>query len=60
MLTIHVCPLTEVGALVYGGNLRGFAMASSWKCTVMPKQKVGQGVGNDCLDQTGCVPSALH
>ena len=59
MSTYHVCPITQVGTGVYGGNLRGFAMAKPWKGAVKPKA-IGQGVGNDCIDQTGYVPSALH
>jgi len=59
MSTIHVCPLNETGARVYGGNLRGFAMANSWKGAVKPKA-IGLGVGNDCIDQTRHEPSDLH
>jgi len=59
MSTFHVCPVSEAGAGVYGGNLRGFAMANTWKDAVKPKA-IGLGVGNDCTDQTGHEPSALR
>jgi len=59
MSTIHVCPILGSGTGVYGENLRGFAMANTWKREVKPNA-IGLGVGNDCIDQTGHGPSALH